>query len=179
MLAGHRSQQARFALDLVERDGIVASPAGITRSRAASASSTRRGRVFMAWMIFIHAVNWQSHVAKAHPVRLPAIRVAHRCAKRRGRRAPARFMDNWPPALLHLMPAITGGVAPRAGRKTRLSGRLRSAVHFQPRRKAAMVASKTATLTLRIEPEIEEALRRRYGAPAELEHRSIVSRLRC
>jgi hypothetical protein len=101
VLAGHRSQQARFALDLVERDGIVASPAGITRSRAASASSTRRGRVFMAWMIFIHAVNWQSHVAKAHPVRLPAIRVAHRCAKRRGRRAPARFMDNWPPALLH------------------------------------------------------------------------------
>ena len=33
------------------------------RSLAASASSTRRGRVFTVWMIFIHAADWQARRA--------------------------------------------------------------------------------------------------------------------
>ena len=48
---------------------------------------------------------------------------------------------------------------------------LLDAVHLHHRHKDAMAASKTATLTLRIEPEIKQALQR----AAEMEHRSIAN----
>ena len=38
----------------------VSTTAGITESRAASAPSTRRGSIFMTWMIFIHAADCQA-----------------------------------------------------------------------------------------------------------------------
>jgi hypothetical protein len=48
---------------------------------------------------------------------------------------------------------------------------LHAAVHSHHCHEDAMAASKTATLTLRIEPEIKQALQR----AAELEHRSIAN----
>ena len=48
---------------------------------------------------------------------------------------------------------------------------LLTAVHSQHRPEVHMAASKTATITLRIEPEIKQALQR----AAELEHRSIAN----
>ena len=48
---------------------------------------------------------------------------------------------------------------------------LLDAVHLHHSHEDAMATSKTATLTLRIEPEIKQALQR----AAELEHRSIAN----